>query len=78
MGTKDICHIYHHICHPLTPDKQRKGDRCDTFLKKKNNTNINGGYADGDLKREYTATGKFGTVCLPYFYVSASEVGKHN
>ena len=25
-----------------------------------------GRYIDGDLKREYSATGKFGTVCVPY------------
>lgn len=36
------------------------------YLTDYNNTKINGGYKDGDLKREYTETGKFGTVCLPY------------
>lgn len=36
------------------------------YLTDYNNTKINGGYADGDLKREYTATGNYGTICLPY------------
>ena len=31
-----------------------------------NNTKISGGYKAGDLVREYSTTGKFGTVCLPY------------
>ena len=36
------------------------------YLTNYNNTNINGGYANGDLVREYGVTGKFGTICLPY------------
>lgn len=36
------------------------------YLTNFNNTKINGGYLDGDVKREYDATGKFGTICLPY------------
>ena len=36
------------------------------YLTDYNNTKINGGYATGDLKRDYSATGKFGTICLPY------------
>ena len=36
------------------------------YLTDYNNTKINGGYPDGDVKRAYNATGKFGTICLPY------------
>ena len=36
------------------------------YLTSYNNTKISGGYKDGDVKREYSATGKFGTICLPY------------
>lgn len=36
------------------------------YLTDYNNTKINGGYCEGDVKREYTATGKWGTICLPY------------
>lgn len=36
------------------------------YLTSYNNTKISGGYKDGDLKREYSATGKFGTICLSY------------
>ncbi len=36
------------------------------YLTDYNNTKISGGYKDGDVKREYTETGKFGTICLPY------------
>lgn len=36
------------------------------YLTDYNNTKIGGGYCEGDVKREYTATGKWGTICLPY------------
>ena len=36
------------------------------YLTDYNNTKMAGGYCDGDVKREYTETGKFGTICLPY------------
>lgn len=36
------------------------------YLTNYNNTNIAGGYANGDVVREYGVTGKFGTICLPY------------
>ena len=36
------------------------------YLTDYNNTKINGGYSEGDVKREYSETGKFGTICLPY------------
>ena len=53
------------------------------YLTDYNNTKIAGGYCEGDVKREYTETGKFGTICLPYkaSYAGAevySISGKHN
>ena len=36
------------------------------YLTDYNNTKVNGGYADGDVVREYSAGGSFGTICLPY------------
>ena len=36
------------------------------YLTDYNNTKMAGGYCDGDVKREYSETGKFGTICLPY------------
>ena len=36
------------------------------YLTDYNNTKVNGGYADGDVVREYSADGNFGTICLPY------------
>ncbi|MBQ6750052.1 MAG: hypothetical protein IJR02_05815 [Bacteroidaceae bacterium] len=36
------------------------------YLTDFNNTKIKGGYANGDVVREYNETGKFGTICLPY------------
>ncbi len=36
------------------------------YLTDYNNTKVNGGYAGGDAVREYTETGKYGTICLPY------------
>ena len=36
------------------------------YLTDYNNTKMAGGYCDGDVKREYSETGKYGTICLPY------------
>ena len=36
------------------------------YLTDYNNTKISGGYKDGDEKREYSETGRYGTICLPY------------
>ena len=36
------------------------------YLTDYENTKINGGYCEGDVKREYSETGKYGTICLPY------------
>ena len=36
------------------------------YLTDYNNTKIGGGYCEGDVKREYSVTGKWGTICLPY------------
>ena len=36
------------------------------YLTDYNNTKVNGGYASGDVVREYSTAGKFGTICLPY------------
>lgn len=36
------------------------------YLTDYNNTKVNGGYAGGDVVREYSTAGKIGTICLPY------------
>ena len=36
------------------------------YLTDYNNIKISGGYKDGDVKRPYSETGKYGTICLPY------------
>ena len=36
------------------------------YLTGYDNTSISGGYAVGNLVREYAETGQFGTICLPY------------
>jgi hypothetical protein len=41
-------------------------DVANVWLTDYDNTQIGGGYAQGDDVREYTAAGSFGTVCLPY------------
>ena len=35
------------------------------------NTKVNGGYADGDVVREYSTSDHFGTICLPYKAICA-------
>ena len=36
------------------------------YLTDYNNTKVGGRYANGDVEREYSETGHFGTICLPY------------
>ena len=36
------------------------------YLTRYNNAKVKGGYATGDIVREYAAPGRLGTICLPY------------